>query len=112
MWCLDPLTQIAKEESYFNSLGGHLKGISDALELYRASELIISPDESALRKQNIQSSHFLQQTLSNGSVWSDRLSKYISEEVVFMDRWLIIKPFKIFTIFTSTLANITACKQF
>ncbi|KAM7493002.1 hypothetical protein LguiB_027611 [Lonicera macranthoides] len=33
----DPLTQIAKEESYFNSLGGHLKGISDALELYRAS---------------------------------------------------------------------------
>ncbi|KAM7523290.1 hypothetical protein LguiA_013192 [Lonicera macranthoides] len=77
----DPLTQIAKEGSYFNSLGGHLKGLTDALELYRASQLIISPDESALRKQNLQSSHFLQQTLSNGSVWSDRLSKYIIEEV-------------------------------
>ncbi|KAM7528825.1 hypothetical protein LguiB_032235 [Lonicera macranthoides] len=77
----DPLTQIAKEGSYFNSLGGHLKGITDALELYRASQMIISPDESALRKQNLQSSHFLQQTLSNGSVWSDRLSKYIFEEV-------------------------------
>ncbi|KAM7528822.1 hypothetical protein LguiB_032232 [Lonicera macranthoides] len=77
----DPLTQIAKEGSYFNSLSGYLKGITDALELYRASQLIISPDESALRKQNLQSSHFLQQTLSNGSIWSDRLSKYIIEEV-------------------------------
>ncbi|KAM7526916.1 hypothetical protein LguiA_016818 [Lonicera macranthoides] len=77
----DPLTQITKEESYFNSVGGHLKGISDALELYRASQLIISPDESALRKQNLQSSHFLKQTLSDGSVWSDKLSKYISQEM-------------------------------
>ncbi|KAM7532410.1 hypothetical protein LguiB_035820 [Lonicera macranthoides] len=77
----DPLTQISKEESYFDSLGGHPKGISDALELYRASQLIMSPDDSALRKQNIQSSLFLQQTLSNGSVWSDGLSKYISQEV-------------------------------
>ncbi|KAM7528820.1 hypothetical protein LguiB_032230 [Lonicera macranthoides] len=77
----DPLTQIAKERSYFNSLGGHLKGITDAHEMYRASQLIISPDESALRNQNLQSSHFLRQTLSNGSDWSDRLSQYLIEEV-------------------------------
>ncbi|KAM7502391.1 hypothetical protein LguiB_001295 [Lonicera macranthoides] len=78
----DPLTQIAKEESYFSSFGGgHLKGISDALELYRASQLIISPDESALRKQNLQSSHFLKQTLADGSVCSDTLSRYVGQEV-------------------------------
>ncbi|KAM7502390.1 hypothetical protein LguiB_001294 [Lonicera macranthoides] len=77
----DPLTQIAKEEGYFSSFGGgHLKGISDALELYRASQLIISPDESALRKQNLQSSHFLKLTLSNGSVCSDTLSRYVGQE--------------------------------
>ena len=97
---LDPLTQIAKEQSYFNSFaGGHLKCISDALELFRALQLIISPDEFALRKQNLQSSHFLKQTLSDGSACSDTLSRYIGQEVVFVVRWLTIEPFKVILIF-------------
>lgn len=97
---LDPLTQIAKEQSYFNSLGGgHLKCISDALELFRASQLIISPDDSALRKKNLQTSHFLKQTLSDGLACSDTLSRYIGQEVVSVERCLIIEPFKVIIIF-------------
>ncbi|XP_059661878.1 ent-kaurene synthase, chloroplastic-like isoform X3 [Cornus florida] len=77
----DPLTQFTKEEYDFDSPWGHLKDIGAALELYKASQIIIYPDESDLKKQNSWSNHFLKTKLCNGSIHSDRLDKYVIQEV-------------------------------
>ncbi|XP_074367131.1 ent-kaurene synthase-like 1 isoform X2 [Apium graveolens] len=77
----DKLTQIAKEECYPDSLGGHLKDTSKALELYRASQSIIYSNELALEKQNSWSNRFLEHKLSNGSVKLDRYARSIFQEV-------------------------------
>ncbi|KAK2972060.1 hypothetical protein RJ640_005080 [Escallonia rubra] len=76
----DALTQVIKEESCYNSLGGHLKETSDVLELYRASQLTIYEDESALEEQNSLSSDFLKQNLLNRSIPSNRLARHVSQE--------------------------------
>ncbi|KAH7536670.1 hypothetical protein FEM48_Zijuj03G0009100 [Ziziphus jujuba var. spinosa] len=76
----EPLTQFS-EDHIFNYLGGHMKDISTILELYRASQFIIHPNESILEKQNFWTSHFLKQELSNGSIRADKLNKYIGQEV-------------------------------
>lgn len=81
----EPLTQFS-EDHIFNYLGGHMKDISTILELYRASQFIIHPNESILEKQNFWTSHFLKQELSNGSIRADKLNKYIGQEVVFYNR--------------------------
>ncbi|KAI8549104.1 hypothetical protein RHMOL_Rhmol06G0000600 [Rhododendron molle] len=77
----DPLTQIngGKHESSFSA--GHLKHIVDALELYRASEIIIYAHESALEEQHSWSSHFLKEKLQDCINHSDRFNKYVSQEV-------------------------------
>ncbi|KAA8527206.1 hypothetical protein F0562_008565 [Nyssa sinensis] len=77
----DSLSQFIKEEHDFDITRGHLKDIGAALELYRASQIIIYPDESALDKQNSWSNDFLQQKLHNGSIHVDRLNKYLIQEV-------------------------------
>ncbi|KAM1765313.1 hypothetical protein ACFX11_004456 [Malus domestica] len=76
----DPLTQYS-EDRFFNSLGGYMKNIGDALELFRASETIIHPDESVLEKQHYWTSHFLKQELSNTLIQGHRLNKHIGLEV-------------------------------
>ncbi|CAN6553753.1 unnamed protein product [Malus baccata var. baccata] len=77
---LHPLTQYS-EDRFFNSLGGYMKDIGDALELFRASETIIHPDESVLEKQHYWTSHFLKQELSNTLIQGHRLNKHIGLEV-------------------------------
>ncbi|KAM2009837.1 hypothetical protein ACFX16_004557 [Malus domestica] len=76
----DPLTQYS-EDRLFNSLGGYMKDIDDALELFRASETIIHPDESVLEKQHHWTSHFLKQELSNTLIRGHNLNKHIGLEV-------------------------------
>ncbi|XP_070662463.1 ent-kaurene synthase-like 1 [Malus domestica] len=76
----DPLTQYS-EDRFFNSLGGYMMNIGDALELFRASETIIHPDESVLEKQHYWTSHFLKQELSNTLIQGHRLNKHIGLEV-------------------------------
>ncbi|CAN6689101.1 unnamed protein product [Malus baccata var. baccata] len=76
----DPLTQYS-EDRLFNSFGGYMKNIGDALELFRASETIIHPDESVLEKQHYWTSHFLKQELSNTLIQGHRLNKHIGLEV-------------------------------
>ncbi|KAE9456780.1 hypothetical protein C3L33_11317, partial [Rhododendron williamsianum] len=77
----DPLTQIngGKHESSFSA--GHLKHIVDALELYRASEIIIYAQESVLEEQHSWSSHFLKEKLQDCINHSDRFNKFVSQEV-------------------------------
>lgn len=79
---LDRLTQYS-EDRLFNSLGGYMKDIDDALELFRASETIIHPDESVLEKQHHWTSHFLKQELSNTLIRGHKLNKHIGLEVAF-----------------------------
>nr|ASJ80909.1 ent-kaurene synthase [Camellia sinensis] len=77
----DPLTQITKGKHESSFLSGHQKEIGDALELCRASQIIIFPDESALEKQHSWSSHFLKQKLYNCTIHAHRLDKFVSQEV-------------------------------
>ncbi|PSR92592.1 Ent-kaur-16-ene synthase [Actinidia chinensis var. chinensis] len=77
----DPLTQIDEGKHEFSIPAGHQKDINAALELYRASQIIIYPDESALDEQHSWSSHFLKEKLNNGIIHADILNKYASQEV-------------------------------
>ena len=54
-----------------------MKDIGVVLELFRASEIIIHPDEFVLEKQNFLTSHFLIQESSNGSSHADGWNKYV-----------------------------------
>ncbi|KAM2057932.1 hypothetical protein ACFX16_030568 [Malus domestica] len=76
----DPLVKFS-EDCFFNSYGGYLKDVSAALELFRASEIIIHPDESILEKQNYWTSHFLKEELSNMLIQPHRPNKHIALEV-------------------------------
>ena len=59
-----------------------MKDIGSILEIFRASETIIHPDESVLERQNLWTSSFLKQELPHMSTEADNLNKYISQEVV------------------------------
>ena len=60
-----------------------MKDIGSALELFRASEIIIHPGESVLEKLNLLTRQFLKQELSNNSIQAN-----ISQEVV--NYWLFL----------------------
>ncbi|XP_031283362.1 ent-kaur-16-ene synthase, chloroplastic-like [Pistacia vera] len=77
----DPLTKFSEEDQFFRSLGGYLNDLSAVLELYKASQIMIHPDELILEKQNLWTRRFLGQKLSSGSVHSDRLGKHVSKQV-------------------------------
>ncbi|KAI3888977.1 hypothetical protein MKX03_028776 [Papaver bracteatum] len=68
-------------EPFFNTPGGYLKDLQCALELYRASQIMISPDESILERQNMCSSNFLKQCLSKCSLHIDAFDKAMILEV-------------------------------
>ncbi|GAB4852982.1 hypothetical protein Ancab_017171 [Ancistrocladus abbreviatus] len=76
-----PLSIYSEEDYGFDRFGGHLKDINDALELFKASQFVIYPDESYLEKQNLWTGHFLKQQLSNHSLQADGLSIRIIQEV-------------------------------
>ncbi|KAM7252158.1 hypothetical protein ACFE04_024041 [Oxalis oulophora] len=57
------------------SLEGQLKDVGAILELYRASQLIIYPDESVLEKQNSWTGNFLRQELCNSSIHADKVKE-------------------------------------
>ncbi|THG11713.1 hypothetical protein TEA_021698 [Camellia sinensis var. sinensis] len=87
---MDPLTQITKGKHESSFLSGHQKEIGDALELCRASQIIIFPDESTLEKQHSWSSHFLKEKLYNCTIHADRLDKFVSQECAFhVSSWVV-----------------------
>ncbi|GLT75772.1 hypothetical protein SLA2020_474710 [Shorea laevis] len=77
----DPFTRFSQQDHFSSTLGGYLMDIGVVLELFRASEIIIHPNESVLEKQNLLTRHILGRELSNGSIHTDRLNKYIVQEV-------------------------------
>ncbi|KAJ7982088.1 Ent-kaurene synthase [Quillaja saponaria] len=77
---LDPLSRYS-EDKFSNSLGGYLKDVGAALELYKASEIIIDPNESVLLKLNSWTRQILEQQLSSFSLYGHTLYKNIEHEV-------------------------------
>nr|QZX44705.1 ent-kaurene synthase 1 [Cistus creticus subsp. creticus] len=76
----DSLAQYA-EYSSFPTLGGSLKDTDSVLELFRASQMIISLDEPVLVKLNSWTSRFLKHELSKASVHADGLGKHTKHKV-------------------------------
>ncbi|MCL7028698.1 hypothetical protein MKW94_025769 [Papaver nudicaule] len=69
-------------EPFFNTPGGYNKDLQCALEIFRASQIIISPDdESILERQNMRSSNFLKQCLSKCSIHTDAFDEIMIQEV-------------------------------
>ncbi|KAL3503768.1 hypothetical protein ACH5RR_038217 [Cinchona calisaya] len=60
----DSLTPFLKDDYFSSSFDGYLKDVSAILELYQASDMIISHNESALEKQNLWSKNFLKEHIS------------------------------------------------
>ncbi|GMY33142.1 ent-kaur-16-ene synthase, chloroplastic-like [Fagus crenata] len=75
----DPFTRLS-EDHFSSSHEGYVHDIGTVLELFRASEIITHPDEFVLEKQNFWTSHFLILELSNGSIHTDGLNKYVGQE--------------------------------
>ena len=77
----DPFYQYS-EDKFANSLKGYLKDVSAILELYRASQIMIHPDESVLEKQSSWTRLLLKQHSSPQLVYADKLRSYVDHEVV------------------------------
>nr|WJZ49122.1 putative ent-kaurene [Scutellaria barbata] len=76
----DLITKIL-EECISSSFCGNMKDINTTLELYRASEFILYPDERDLGKHNLRLKHLLKQELSSGIIQSSQLGRNIDAEV-------------------------------
>lgn len=76
----DPFYQYS-EDKFSNSLKGYLKDVSAVLELYRASQFIIHPDESILVKQRSWTRRLLKQDSSPYQLYADKLRIYVDNEV-------------------------------
>ncbi|XP_026438094.1 ent-kaur-16-ene synthase, chloroplastic-like isoform X1 [Papaver somniferum] len=68
-------------ENFFETPGGCLKDLCSTLELYRASHILISPDEQILERQHLWSSNFLKQCLSKCLTATDVFDGRIIQEV-------------------------------
>lgn len=66
-----------------------MKDIDAIFEIFRASEIIIHPDESVLEKQNFWTSHFLKQELFSMSTRENKLNKNIGKVVVSYNKSLL-----------------------
>ncbi|XP_045799673.1 ent-kaurene synthase TSP4, chloroplastic isoform X2 [Trifolium pratense] len=76
----DPFYQYS-EDKFANSLKGYLKDVSAVLELYRASQVIIHPDESVLVKQSSWTRNLLKHNSSPYQLYADKLRIYVDNEV-------------------------------
>nr|AHJ59325.1 kaurene synthase 2 [Salvia miltiorrhiza f. alba] len=76
----DPVTKIL-QECFSSSFRGNMTDINTTLELYRASELVLYPDERDLEKQNLRLKLLLEQELSSGLIQSCQLGRSINVEV-------------------------------
>ncbi|KAK8705802.1 hypothetical protein V6N13_049393 [Hibiscus sabdariffa] len=68
-------------EHFFKSLGGYLKDLDAVVELFKASQMIIHPNEQFLEKQISWTSHFLRRESSNGSTYAYKRTQNIIQKV-------------------------------
>ncbi|KAL5100684.1 hypothetical protein RYX36_005011 [Vicia faba] len=69
------------EDKFPHSLKGYLKDASAVLELYKASQVIIHPDESVLVKQSCWTRNLLKQDSSSYQLYADKLGIYVDTEI-------------------------------
>ncbi|GER52785.1 ent-kaurene synthase [Striga asiatica] len=69
------------EECLSSSFHGSMIDVHTTLELYRASQLILSTDKRDLEKLNLRLKHSLEQKLSHGLTYSCQLGRNIEREV-------------------------------
>ncbi|KAK6930393.1 Terpene synthase, metal-binding domain [Dillenia turbinata] len=80
----DLLTRFVEKDQYLDSLKGQYKDDTTiVLELFKASQLVIYPNETALEEQNAWSRQFLQQKLSGRSIKDGNLSKQVINALTF-----------------------------
>ncbi|XP_010260723.1 PREDICTED: ent-kaur-16-ene synthase, chloroplastic isoform X2 [Nelumbo nucifera] len=77
----DALPQFVEEKHFLDSLGGHLNDIHVVLELYKASQFMIFPNEPVLEKHQFWLSWYLKQEISKCLENRDGVSRYITQEV-------------------------------
>jgi ent-kaurene synthase len=78
----DPFYQYS-EDKFTNSLKGYLKDVGAILELYKASQVIIHPEESILVKQSSWTRNLLKHDSSPCQLYADKLRIYVDNEVVY-----------------------------
>ncbi|CAJ1958205.1 unnamed protein product [Sphenostylis stenocarpa] len=76
----DPFYQYS-EDKFADSLKGYLKDVGAVIELYRASQAIIHPDESILVRQSLWTKQLLKQESSPYRLYADKLQSYVDLEV-------------------------------
>ncbi|XP_047170318.1 ent-kaurene synthase TSP4, chloroplastic isoform X1 [Vigna umbellata] len=76
----DPFYQYS-EDKFADSLKGYLKDVGAVIELYRASQAIIHPDESILVRQSLWTKQLLKQESSPHRLYADKLRSYVDQEV-------------------------------
>lgn len=69
----DSFTKVVPD-CFSSSTPGQMRDVNTSLELYRASELTLYPDEIELEKLNSRLRSFLEQELSIGSIQSCQLN--------------------------------------
>ncbi|KAL2330996.1 hypothetical protein Fmac_018577 [Flemingia macrophylla] len=76
----DPFYQYS-EDKFADSLKGYLKDVGAVIELYRASQAIIHPDESILVSQGLWTKQLLKREPSPYQLYADKLRNYVDQEV-------------------------------
>ena len=97
----EALTRFGDATFFSNSIQGHLKDIKTVLELYKASQTKILPNELVLDKLGSWSNNFLREELSNNS---EHGLQGFSQEASFL-----FEPIKIQCILACSEQNI--CKH-
>jgi len=86
----DPFYEYS-EDKFGNSLKGYLKDVSAVLELHKASQFIIHPDESVLVNQRSWTTNLLKQDSSPYKLYADKLRIYVDNEVVYFSNFHSLK---------------------
>nr|AEF33360.2 ent-kaurene synthase [Scoparia dulcis] len=76
----DQISKVLEEGWHPSSFRGHVKDISMGIELYKPSELIVSPDESILEKQHLELKHLIEKEILKGPVYSSHLVRNVDQE--------------------------------
>ncbi|KAK9152575.1 hypothetical protein Sjap_000055 [Stephania japonica] len=79
----DALSDFDEQGKFFSSVEGSTSVIGAVLELYRASQIMILPNEHTLEKMHSWTSHFLKQQLFHGALQEHSLAEEVDNALKF-----------------------------
>ncbi|KAK4388989.1 Cis-abienol synthase, chloroplastic [Sesamum angolense] len=77
----DELAAFVDQERFFDTVSPQMGGVATVLELYRASQVQISEEESSLERIHAWTSKFLKQQLLNKTIPNKQLQKQVNYEL-------------------------------